>query len=267
VLKFAADPKEPGKPALVGLGLSFENLRRLRSDAIQFNGSDVGLGAGIFVIAHVDDPQLPGYQALIGDDVCELLVLTERVCRQFETGEAVVRVPLTSKRGSRACEAVVFAGETEQTLVDGMKSAGIVTAATKIESPVAHAAATVFRVGVLYRLMLAGGGVGFVVITAMLGSKRGMEGWALLLMAGTAAVFFGLLALRWSERIEITSESIRCVRPVLGFEVRWRELASIGTRSDSIGPYEVHLIERSGRRHKLRRIYERWGQLVDAIRS
>ena len=278
MLKFAVDSKVPGAPSYVGLGLSHENLRRLRADAIQFHGSDVGLGSGVFVIAHIDDPQLGAYQALLGADVCELLILTERVCRQFETGAPLVNIPLKSMRGGQPCEALVFAGETEQVLLDALKAKGLVTPATSVvgpdtpatsvvelDAPVAAEPASVFGVAAIQRIKLAGGGLGFLAITAMLAARPRMEGWALLLMFGTALVFLALLALRWSERVEIDADEIRCRRPLGGFAVRWRDVASIAARSDSLGPFELHIETRSGETHKLRRIYARWDELVRAI--
>lgn len=282
VLKFAIDSKDPAGPDLVGLGLSFENLRRLRTDSIQFHGSEVGLGDGVFVIAHIDDPQLSSYQGLPCAVVCELLVLTEHVCRQFETSAPVVRIPLKSTRNSRRCEAVLFAGSTEQELVAAMKAAGLVTSATSItgpDEPPAHTPVSpsalaepaaravgpsVFPVAVLQKLKLGGGGLGFIAITGMLASRPHIEGWVCLLMGGTAVVFLALLAVRWSERVEIDRESIRCRRPIGGFEVAWRDVASIAAREDSLGPFELHLVTRSGARHKLRRIYARWDELVAA---
>lgn len=276
MLKFAADSKEPGKPSIVGLGLSFENLRRLRADAIQFHGHEVGLGSGVFVIAHVDDPQLPTYQQQYGEHVCELVILTERVCQQFETGAPVVNIPLKATRRGRPCEAVLFAGETEESLVENMRTAGLVTAATSIvgpdrpsvrPAPTRTETESIFRVSVLHRLVLAAGGLGFVAVTAMLAARPRMETWILEMMIAVAAVFLGLLALRWTERVEIDDRSIRCRRPIGGFEVPWSDVAAIEARKDSLGPYELFVVRRSGQRHKLRRIYASWDDLVDAITS
>jgi hypothetical protein len=115
--------------------------------------------------------------------------------------------------------------------------------------------------------VLAGGGLAFIAMSLMVGSQPHMMSWIDWMFLATAAAFFGLLALRWSERVEIDHESIRCVRPLGAFAVAWPEVASIEARSDALGPCEIYIVERSGKRHKLRRIYARWDRLVSAISS
>lgn len=259
MLKFAVDGKD-GAPALVGLGLSFENLKRLRADAIQFRGDDLGLGAGVFVIAHEADPKLASYRRLVGTQVSELVVLTELACKQFETGIPLVTMPLTSKRKGARCEAMLFAGETEATLLEYMTTAGLVTAKTEVVAPV-----SVYEVSLLEKLKLAGGAVGFTIVIAMLASKPRLPGYVWLIFGGTVAWFAVTLAMRWSERVEISATAIRCHRTFGAFELAWKDLASIETRSDSLSAYELFLVTRSGERHKLRRIYARWKELVAAI--
>jgi hypothetical protein len=268
VLKFTVESQDANKPSLVALGLSYENLRRLRVDSIQFHGSEVGLGSGVFVIAHMDDPELPTYRGLYGAQVCELVVLTERVCQQFETGQPVVHFPLNAKRGGRPCELVLFAGPTEEALLEGMKGVGLVSSATVIHGPDDKPAlpVSVFRVGVLYRLKLAAGAGVFIFATTMVSAKH-LPGSVVMLMLGTAVTLLGMLIARWSERVEIDAESIRCRRLIGGFVAGWSAVASINAREDSLGPYELYVVERSGKRHKLRRIYARWDELIAAVTS
>ena len=132
MLKFVVDRRREGKPVLLGLGLSFANLLRLRSDAIQFHASDVGLGAGVFVIAHADDPQLPHYKRRGGSEICDLVSLSQGECESLERDGEVLVCALRSKHQGQACEALVFAGPTEAALVEAMWRRGLVTDGAKI---------------------------------------------------------------------------------------------------------------------------------------
>jgi hypothetical protein len=272
MLKFVVEPKERARPALIGLGLSFENLRRLRRDAVQFQAADLGLDPGVFVIVHEHDAMRAEYQAQLGRLACEVLVLSEATCHALEHGQELVRLPLRPTLRGRAAEALVFAGPTEALLLDALRAQGLLAPDAKVWMPTTSQpplGVVAFRVGLMNRLKLVLGGVGFIVVAALCATHQRLDDTTLLvtaLMGVTSAVFWVLLLLRWNERIELDGEGIRRVHPLWGFHLGWDRLSHVLARRDALGPYQIQLVRRvGGRPEQLERIYDDWDVLVDEI--
>jgi hypothetical protein len=267
MLKFTAG--SPDGPGMVGLGLSFENLRRIRQDAIQFFAEEVALPPGLFIIAHADDPKLPSYRAHVGTLVRELVILTENTCNAFQQRSLLVEFPLESS-GKKA---LIFAGETEELLLDAFKKHSLVGAGTKVTGPDPEPTidrTSEFRVDPFNLFKLGAGGVGFLVILVMLMLQRHhseVDFLVWLIMIATAGVFFALLYLRFSERIEIDGDGIRRRRRSGAFDISWKDLSKIEQQEDALGPYRLHLTTHGGRVHKLERIYDDWDGLLKELQG
>jgi hypothetical protein len=258
---------------LVGLGLSFDNLRRLPADAIQFHASELGLGDGIFVIAHAADPKLGWYRSLVGSAAREVVSLDDAQLQSMKTRGEVLELPLSATAGGKPCQALVFVGETEELLLAAFRKQGLIGAETAVSGPpelVRPEIARGFAVDMMNKLKLIAGGAGFLVATVLVVSQshhQGVDTMVQALMLATSLAFFGLLYLRWNERIEIDSDGIRRVHPIGSFTMRWSDLSSASTKNDSLGPYELYLVPKSGVPQKLTRIYEGWDELLRELQK
>ncbi|MFO0749288.1 MAG: hypothetical protein U1F43_27030 [Myxococcota bacterium] len=290
MLKFAVDRHGEGKPALLGLGLSFENLRQLPAAAIQFFAGELDLGNGIFVIAHAGDRELPGYAARVGADVCELVVLSEAECAELRRGALVTR-PLRALRRGSACEAVLFAGPTEEALLASMRQAGMVAPETRIAFPQAAAPAassrapagppppparppqakatpTEFRVSTprlawvsLTWLVVAV--LALALLTARHASGVMLAGGAVAALGALAGLVY-LVSLR-DERVVIGTTGVEVRRAWRPFTLRWPEIAVVGVQRDALGPYRLDLRTHVRGVRRLGRGYRDWHQLVEAV--
>jgi hypothetical protein len=266
VLKFVTDG-QGDEPARVGLGLSFENLARLRADAIQFHGQDLDLEPpGVFVIAHAWDPQQALYRSLVGGPACELVVLDEATCLALKAGELVVR-PLRVRRKGSPCEALLFAGPTEEAMAAAVQQRFAVREVTDLRGVPREARS--FPVGWAHLGNVGLGAVTFAGLTALIVQQQGVDDGVVLgvqaMMAVTALVFAVLLALRWTERVEVDPVGVRAVRWWRPFDLRWAEISQVLAANDALGPYQLRLVTRDGRHCSLDRIYRDWDQLVAAI--
>jgi len=263
MLKFAVDKPDARH---VFFGLSQDNVRRMRDgESIQFQADEVGLGAGIVVIAHAADRNLAVYRdAAKRQLIRDLLVLTEADCSRLR--EDLIEFPLARAAGGRACTSHVFSGTSEAGMVRELERAGLITPKTNIAAPTC-----VFRVSAWHQLKLWGTAIGMFIMAGMVAAKQHhhdgvMNGF----ITGVVLIGIGALALAivsMGEKIEITRERIRKSSLLFGFDVPWPDAAQLLSRSDSLGPYELVIETRSGRRHTLKRRYADWNDLVGDIKS
>lgn len=119
---------------MVLLGLSHANLELLPTSAIQFFAREVSLGEGVLVIAHADDPELPAYRAVVGSAVRALVVLDAGALATLRRGE-LVEVPLASFGFREPGSVLLFAGETEESLLAQLRTHGVVGPSTRVDRP------------------------------------------------------------------------------------------------------------------------------------
>lgn len=266
MLKFVT---EGDGPTLIGLGLSSENLALLRGgEAIQFHGADVGLGDGVFVIAHGDDPRAAEYEGKVGEEVCELLTLDEQACGALGRGE-VLRRPLRGKRSGHDCEAAVFSlVGTEEETVAAMRERGLIGPQTRIrevETAAAPRRAVATHGPDPWGLLKLGGGAAVMAALAIGMAFGSRGGPATLLLGLTSAVMLVMFLGRRGERVEIDAEELRRKGSWGDFTLAWRELAALRSQDDSLGPFALHLETRDGTKYTLERRYADWDELVQRV--
>jgi hypothetical protein len=118
---------------LVFLGLSFENLRRLRGgESIQFQAAEVGLGEGLFVLVHADDPFRAVVEQELAHSVSVAIVLHDSNHDDLRAGLALDLDLGAFRPGLRS---LVFAAKDEDALVRLLADQGLVGASTAIDDP------------------------------------------------------------------------------------------------------------------------------------
>lgn len=118
---------------LVFLGLSFENLRRLRAgESIQFQAAEVGLGEGLFVLVHANDPFRAVVEQELARSVSVAIVLHDSNEDDLRAGLALNLDLGAFQPGLRT---LVFAAKDEDTLLGMLTEQGLVAASTTIDDP------------------------------------------------------------------------------------------------------------------------------------
>lgn len=118
---------------LVFLGLSFENLRRLRAgESIQFQAAEVGLGEGLFVLVHANDPFRAVVEQELARSVTVAIVLHDSNDDDLRAGLALDLDLGAFQPGLRT---LVFAAKDEDTLLAMLSEQGLVGASTTIDDP------------------------------------------------------------------------------------------------------------------------------------
>ena len=262
MLKFAVDKPDARH---VFFGLSQENVRRMRGgESIQFQADEVNLGEGIVVIVHAADRNLGVYRdAAKRRLIRDLIVLTEADCNRLR--EDLIEFPLARVASGRACTSHVFSGASEASMLRELERAGVITPQTKISSPTC-----VFRVSAWHQLKLWATAVGMFILAGLVTDKHHHEQVMDLLVLGFGliAVVALLLAIASaSETIEVSRERIRRRALLRSFDVPWSDTVQLLARTDALGPFELIIETRGGRRHKLRRVYRDWKDLVGDIKS
>lgn len=119
--------------SLVFLGLSYENLRRMRAgESIQFPAAEVGLGEGLFVLVHANDPMRAVVEQELGRAVSVAIVLHDSNHDDLRAGLALDLDLGPFRAGLRA---LVFAAPDEDALLRLMSEQGLVGAETSIDDP------------------------------------------------------------------------------------------------------------------------------------
>ena len=119
--------------SLVFLGLSHENLRRMRAgESIQFPAAEVGLGEGLFVLVHANDPMRAVVEQELGRAVSVAIVLHDSNHDDLRAGLALDLDLGPFRVGLRA---LVFAAPDEDALLRLMSEQGLVGAETSIDDP------------------------------------------------------------------------------------------------------------------------------------
>jgi hypothetical protein len=133
--------------SLVFLGLSYENLRRMRAgESIQFPAAEVGLDEGLFVIVHANDPMRAVVEQELGRAVSVAIVLHDSTHDDLRAGLALDLDLGPFRAGLRA---LVFAAPDEDALMRVLSDQGLVGADTPIDDP--HGVLSGTRAGAPYR--------------------------------------------------------------------------------------------------------------------
>jgi hypothetical protein len=119
--------------SLVFLGLSYENLRRMRAgESIQFPAAEVGLGEGLFVLVHANDPMRAVVEQELGRAVSVAIVLHDSNHDDLRAGLALDLDLGPFRTGLRA---LVFAAPDEDALLRLVSEQGLVGPGTSIDDP------------------------------------------------------------------------------------------------------------------------------------